>query len=199
MSTIFTWPNGLSLLRILLTPIFVYLLRRGLVDSAGPLYVLWALIVFTVAALTDTFDGYYARNNNATTSLGAFLDPLADKVLVLSTFCMFWYLNLVSIWVLIIQIGRDIVMTAVRVLFAYQKNALVTSHFARWKTCIQFIVLYALFLYALTCNYLPRWADHYMFGLLQGLTWFMACISIATVIDYMLMRIQSSRHQSSSL
>ncbi len=177
MSTIFTCANGLSFLRILLTPVFITLLLQG--------QLLWALVIFTFAAITDTFDGYYARQHNAKTPLGAFLDPLADKILVLSTFGVFCHLNLVSGWILVILCGRDILMTLARVFLVYQNNALVTSQRARLKTFMQFVVLYALFAYVLCLAYLSPQVTSWIYGCIQCLTWCVAGMSVTTAFDYM--------------
>ena len=72
-------PNLLSLLRIILTPLFIILLF-----SESSSYRIFALIVFAVAAITDAYDGHLARKYNLITPEGKFLDPLADKILVLS-------------------------------------------------------------------------------------------------------------------
>src|SRR5437764_514187 len=80
-----SWPMGLTMLRLLLLPLFLYLL---LVDSRQPLphvHRWWAVAVFAVMAITDKLDGYLARRLNQTSKLGAMLDPVADKLLIASS------------------------------------------------------------------------------------------------------------------
>ena len=94
--------NWLTLLRILLIPVFVTLLvyRRP-----GP-----ALIVFAVAALTDLLDGWAARHWKDESSLGAFLDPMADKLLLTASFVTLTYLHRLPFWITAVVISRDVIL-----------------------------------------------------------------------------------------
>ena len=94
--------NWLTLLRILLIPVFVSLLvyRRP-----GP-----ALIVFGVAALTDLLDGWAARHWKDESSLGAFLDPMADKLLLTASFVTLTYLKVLPFWIAAVVISRDVIL-----------------------------------------------------------------------------------------
>ena len=94
--------NWLTLLRILLIPVFVSLLvyRRP-----GP-----ALIVFGLAALTDLLDGWAARHWKDESSLGAFLDPMADKLLLTSSFVTLTYLKVLPFWIAAVVISRDVIL-----------------------------------------------------------------------------------------
>ena len=82
-------PNILSLIRIILTPLFIILLFDDFKMAK-----VFALLVFAIAAITDAYDGHLARKYNQITPEGQFLDPLADKILVLSAFISFAYINL---------------------------------------------------------------------------------------------------------
>lgn len=95
-------PNVLSLARILLSPLFVFLLVYG--------YPRWALTVFVVAGLTDALDGTVARLWNQRTMLGKYLDPLADKLLLISAFVALGVLSWVPFWLVLIVISRDVVL-----------------------------------------------------------------------------------------
>ena len=94
--------NWLTLLRILLVPVFVMLLvyrRPGA-----------ALVVFATAALTDLLDGYVARRNRHESRLGAFLDPLADKMLLIASFATLTYLKVLPAWIMIVVVSRDAIL-----------------------------------------------------------------------------------------
>src|SRR5258705_13560072 len=94
--------NWLTLLRVLLIPVFVPLLvYRG----PGP-----ALIVFAVAALTDLLDGWAARHWKDESSLGAFLDPMADKLLLTASFVTLTYLKALPFWIAAVVISRDVIL-----------------------------------------------------------------------------------------
>ncbi len=104
-------PNTLTCLRLGLAALFVWLLSfEGLTSS----YL--ALLTFVIAALTDWLDGTLARKWKITTPFGIFMDPLADKVLVLSALLMFLWLNLAPVWMVLIILAREFIVTGLRVL-----------------------------------------------------------------------------------
>jgi cardiolipin synthase (CMP-forming) len=95
--------NWLTTLRILLIPVFVTLLvyrRPG-----------WAFLVFCVASLTDMLDGYIARRRGTQTRLGAFLDPVADKLLMTSAFVTLTYLKVIPFWIAAVVVSRDLILS----------------------------------------------------------------------------------------
>src|ERR687892_2064770 len=94
--------NWLTVLRILLIPVFVSLL---VYKQRGP-----ALAVFLAAALTDLLDGYVARQRGSQSRLGAFLDPLADKLLLISSFVTLTWLKALPFWIAAVVISRDIIL-----------------------------------------------------------------------------------------
>ena len=95
-------PNTITVFRILLTPVFVILLQKGM-DT-------WALAVFTIAGLSDALDGFIARCSNRRTELGAFLDPIADKMLLIAAFVGLAVFGKIPPWVTIIVISRDVMI-----------------------------------------------------------------------------------------
>ncbi len=99
MGSIFTIPNQLTLLRMLLVPVFVTFM----------IYKRWgsALFVFVTAALTDALDGYLARRLNQKTLLGAVMDPLSDKVMMVSSFVVLSEQGLLPPWLTVIVVSRD--------------------------------------------------------------------------------------------
>ena len=138
-------PNQLTIVRILLTPVFLAFL---LVNH--PTYNHLALPVFIVASLTDWYDGWVARKWGYVSRWGKFLDPLADKVLTSAAFVSFIYLNLAPAWMVWIIVVRDIFITLLRSLAEYKERPVVTSGPAKTKTFIQFVVIfYVLVLYTL--------------------------------------------------
>ena len=94
--------NWLTVLRILLIPVFVSLL---VYRQRGP-----ALVVFLAAALTDLLDGYVARQRGSQSRLGAFLDPLADKLLLVSSFVTLTWLRVLPFWIAAVVISRDLIL-----------------------------------------------------------------------------------------
>ena len=133
---IINWPNFLTLSRICLTPLFLVML------SAEIWY--WrsaAFVVFAAAALTDFYDGKLAREGNKVTSVGRFLDPLADKILVTSALVAFAWARLVHVWLVVPIIVRDVVITVMRLYGIYRGRQLVTTRLAKWKTAVQFFTV----------------------------------------------------------
>src|SRR2546430_16040672 len=94
--------NWLTVLRILLIPVFVSLL---VYRKPGP-----ALVVFVAAALTDLLDGYVARRHGLSSRLGAFLDPMADKLLLVSSFVTLTWLKALPFWIAAVVISRDLIL-----------------------------------------------------------------------------------------
>lgn len=136
-------PNQLTVLRIILTPIFFVLLL-----SEEPLLKQVALGVFLIAAVTDWYDGWLARKFNYITNWGRVWDPLADKILTSSAFIALVILGIVELWMVIIILLRDIVITGLRIFSDYRNIIFPTSIYAKWKTFIQIVFLYyILFVY----------------------------------------------------
>lgn len=136
-----TLPNQLTILRIILTPIFLYLFL-----SKNPLLIQISLGVFLIAALTDWYDGWLARKFNYITDWGKFWDPLADKILTSAAFLGLVFVGLVELWMVILIVFRDIIVTLLRIYAESRGYNFVTSYYAKWKTVLQMIFLYYLLL-----------------------------------------------------
>lgn len=132
-------PNQLTVLRIILTPIFFILLL-----SEDTLLKQIALGIFLVAAITDWYDGWLARKFNYITNWGKVWDPLADKILTLAAFIALVILGIVELWMIIVILLRDFVITGLRIFSDYRNMPFPTSIYAKWKTFIQMVFLYYL-------------------------------------------------------
>ncbi len=109
-------------------------------------YICLGIILFSLAAITDTCDGYVARRYGLVTELGNFLDPFADKVLVFSIFFAFYLLAFVPMWFVLLIIIRDSMVTILRLVMVKQQQPLKTSSLGKWKTTMQITLIYAIFL-----------------------------------------------------
>ena len=136
-----TLPNQLTILRIILTPVFLYLFL-----SKDPFLIQVSLIVFFIAALTDWYDGWLARKFNYITDWGKFWDPLADKILTSTAFLGFVFVGLLQLWMVVLIIFRDLIVTLLRVYAENRGYNFVTSYYAKWKTVLQMVFLYYLLL-----------------------------------------------------
>lgn len=140
-SSITSLPNQLSVLRIILSPLFVFCLISG--DAVMKQL---SLIIFFIAALTDWYDGEIARRRGSITKIGKFLDPLADKILTSSAFIAFAALHLMPWWMVIVIVVRDIGITLLRSLAESKHRPIVTTRAAQTKTFVQMTALYYVLL-----------------------------------------------------
>lgn len=136
------YPNQLTVLRIILTPVFVFLFL-----SDNPLLKQISVVVYIVAAITDWYDGWLARKFNYITEWGKFLDPLADKVLTSGAFLAFVVLGVLDLWMVLVIIFRDFLITGLRIYADYKKRNFSTSVLAQWKTFLQMAFIYYLLLF----------------------------------------------------
>ena len=136
--------NGPTLLTI--SRIFLSILFFALVLTPERWTRILALIVFIIASITDLIDGKWARKSKMVTDLGAFLDPLADKMLVDLAFLVLVYLSIVPIWVFAIILVRDLAIDGMRMMAARNKITISASFYGKLKTTIQMIALVVLLL-----------------------------------------------------
>ncbi len=144
----FTLPNQLTLLRILLTPVFVFLLF-----SQIPECKIWSLVVYILTAITDWYDGWLARRWGYVSRWGAFFDPLADKIVTSAALFSFSALNIIPYWPVWIIVVRDFVITLLRSYAEYKEYNFDTSRFAKTKTFIQYVVIYYILILYIASNY----------------------------------------------
>lgn len=134
-----TLPNQLTVLRILLSPVAVFLLI-----SQEPTAIKIGTAVFLLASFTDWYDGYFARKYGYVTDWGKFMDPLADKILISSMLICFVLMNRISaVWIVII-VARDVVVTALRGYMMMYDKPIAANLLAKWKTFSQVSLVYML-------------------------------------------------------
>ena len=140
--------NKLTIFRIILVPIMAiipYLNLQG--DFMGlPLTYFWMLLIFIVASITDKLDGYIARSRNQVTTFGKFLDPLADKILVLAAMTMLVEMTKLPAWIPIIVLTREFMVSGYR-LVAVEKGGKViaASKWGKLKTVTQMVAIILAF------------------------------------------------------
>jgi CDP-diacylglycerol--glycerol-3-phosphate 3-phosphatidyltransferase len=130
--------NKLTIARMCLVPFFILFVELG-----GFFNTTIALLIFCVASITDFFDGRIARRQKTVTSLGVFLDPLADKLLISSAFICFiniTYLG-ISAWMVIAIISREFLITGLRSIAAYKNVIIPADKSGKFKTTFQIIVI----------------------------------------------------------
>ena len=142
-------PNKLTIFRIILVPIMVLIPYLGIEGEClgKPITLLIVDAIFVIASITDKLDGYLARKNNQITTFGKFLDPIADKILVLAAMIMLVDLGKLPAWIPIIILFREFVVSGYRLL-ASQKGGevIAASIWGKLKTVTQMIAIIAMFL-----------------------------------------------------
>jgi CDP-diacylglycerol--glycerol-3-phosphate 3-phosphatidyltransferase len=134
-------PNLLTMARIVAIPFFVWLL-----DTPTPVRGFWACIVFTLAALTDVLDGYLARKLGVVSVLGKFLDPLADKLIVMAALVWLVPMGRIAAWVVVLLLAREISVTGLRSVAASEGVIISAGQEGKTKTALQMIGIIALLL-----------------------------------------------------
>lgn len=139
-------PNILALLRVLIAPIIFWLL---LVDKNNEIFngihhswiYFFIAFLFVVACVTDFFDGYIARNWDQKTTVGAILDPLADKMLTLASFLGLMMIDRASPWAIYIILTREFFITGLRVMAVAEGKNIAASLAGKTKTVFQMIAI----------------------------------------------------------
>ncbi|HUI24694.1 MAG TPA: CDP-diacylglycerol--glycerol-3-phosphate 3-phosphatidyltransferase [Candidatus Kryptonia bacterium] len=168
-------PNLLTLFRITLIPLLVWLL----IEPSRSAAVL-ATLTFFLACLSDFFDGYLARRHGLTTRLGKFLDPLADKLIVMAALVMLASIDRhprVSGWMVVIVVGRELAVTGLRAIASGENIVLGAEELGKYKMIFQMFALHGLLL-----HYPFLGIDFFAGGLY--FLWISLVISVWSGVDY---------------
>jgi CDP-diacylglycerol--glycerol-3-phosphate 3-phosphatidyltransferase len=181
-------PNYITLSRIAAIPLIVWILTTPRL-SAGQLTlrVLLAAGIFILAAITDGLDGYLARRRGQITTMGMLLDPLADKLMIAALYIALVSLipSIVSVWVVIVIVGREFLISGLRSIAASEGFTIEASELGKLKMVVQIVSVVAAIL-AL------RWNEWILFGRLVisvrliaiMAIWFMVAVSVISAVDY---------------
>jgi cardiolipin synthase (CMP-forming) len=170
-------PNLLTLSRIIAIPVVI-----GAFYLPGTWANWVAVVLFTLAGLTDLLDGYLARSWNQTSKLGRFLDPVADKLLVASTLLMLAHVGWIDGWSIVpalVILCREIMVSGLREFLAELKVGLPVSRLAKWKTTIQMVAIGVLIFHPAGADWLHLHAIG-IFGI-----WVAAGLTLITGYDYL--------------
>lgn len=169
-------PNKLSFSRVLLIPVIVLLYYFPTIvffdDNVG--YYLLS-IVFIVASVTDFFDGYLARKMNLVTTFGKFIDPLADKLLVLAALLILNDKGIVPMWITLIILSREFIVTGIRLIAVGEGKVIAASKLGKYKTASTMVALVLLLMFP----YADIFVDIGMYVLYLGLA-----LTIISGVDY---------------
>ena len=135
----FNLPNSLTIFRILLIPVYIIVFTSSSWSSS-----ILPAAIFSIAALTDFFDGYFARRNNQITNLGRLLDPVADKLLVLAGLILLVQLDRVEAWLAIAIMAREIAISGLRSIAAAEGMIIAADTLGKYKAFLQIVGIICL-------------------------------------------------------
>jgi len=165
-------PNKLTIIRILMVPMFVLFL---LTELGGRFNNLITLVLFVTASLTDLLDGYLARKNNLVTNFGKFMDPLADKLLVCSALICFVATKQLPAWMVIVIIAREFIISGFRLIASDEGVVIAASYWGKVKTTVQIIMIIALII-------------EFPYALI--IAWIAVILTVVSLVDYIVKNIQ---------
>lgn len=139
---VFNLPNILTMMRIAAIPLMAVLLMSPS-QPAG----FWAAAVFAIASITDWLDGYLARRMGIVTVFGKFLDPIADKLIVMAALIMILPFGRVPAWMVLIILGREIIITGLRGIASSEGIVIQASDLGKFKTIFQIVAILGLLLH----------------------------------------------------
>ncbi len=137
-------PNSLTILRFLLVPIFFYFAFL----SSSPTAIIWATLIFLIASITDYLDGLLARKLNAISNFGKIMDPLADKILVITALiALAFKFAIIPVWLVYVILVRELTVSFFREYFASKKIIIAANLWGKIKTFLQMIGIILAMLY----------------------------------------------------
>ena len=163
-------PNKLSIARVICIPAIVVLLYLQ-----DPACRIAAGILFIIACLTDFLDGRIARKHNLITDFGKFIDPVADKLLVLTTLIMLIHREMMPAWVVIIVLCRELSVDGLRMVAVTQGKVIAAGPLGKWKTTCQMVLISLMLI--LDLSFQTSWP-------IMALTGIMVLLTVGSAVDY---------------
>ena len=183
--------NRLTLIRWALVPVFMLF---TIMDHFWTRVL--ALIIFIAAGLTDLYDGYLARKRNEITEFGKLMDPLADKFLTSAAYISFVGMRELDVapWMVVLIVGRELLVTGLRVLAASKGEVLAADRQGKIKTVIQVIVVIAILIVLCLNSFCRRFRDHPPFEFLSRMPYWLVFISMLVTLYSGVLYLYRNRH-----
>lgn len=172
-------PNKLTLIRVILVPFFVFFMLTDIVPASPVI----ALVIFIAASVTDALDGHIARSRNLVTTFGKFLDPLADKVLVISALICLNSLGVIGAVPVIIIVAREFMVSGLRLVTANEGVVVAAGIWGKLKTAFTMVAEVAIMLGL--CLGLEGGAADIAYIIYQILIWIAAVLTIISGAVYL--------------
>ena len=167
-------PNKLTIFRVILIPFFVVFMKVPV--GGGQMHRYIALVIFIVASLTDTLDGYIARRDHLVTDFGKFMDPLADKLLVCAAMICLIDTNQLPSWVVIVIISREFIISGFRLIAADNGIVIAASKWGKLKTVCQMAMIILL---------LIHFDGHAAYVIEQVVIYLALALTVISLLDYL--------------
>lgn len=165
-------PNGVTIIRILAIPVILFLLF-----ATGRMFQVITAVIFLLVALTDMLDGYFARSRKMVTTLGKFLDPLADKLLIVTALIALISARGIPLWMVIVIVGREIAVTGLRGIAMSEGMVIPSSLLGKYKTAFEMTSIFCLILKGPFLS-----IDFYLIGI--ALLWVALLLAVISGVDY---------------
>lgn len=193
---ILTPANVVTMIRICLVPVFVVALISPWPDAMGLAFLnpwkAWiAAIIFVVISCTDWLDGYLARSRGEVTDFGKFMDPLADKVLVVAALLVLIELGSLPSWPVLIIVAREFIVSGVRMVAASKGEVIAASWYGKFKTVFQMI---AIVLFVVKESPVLHDASESVYLAVYALSWFVMLIALVLTVVSMIDYVSKARH-----
>ena len=179
-------PNYISLSRIFVIPVVMWILLSNRFSSANGEKEVLAALLFVAASVTDAVDGYLARRRNQITTMGMLLDPLADKLMVTAAFVTLVQFNprIVPAWMAVVIIGREFLVSGLRTIAAQQGFTIEASDLGKFKMVLQIVSVTAAILDARWPVWQPGRFVFPMELIAKAAVWMMVALSLWSAADY---------------
>ena len=168
--------NKLTVSRVFLTILFIFFIRQESLTFA-----VLATATFMLASLTDYYDGYIARKYNLVSDFGKLMDPIADKFLMLAAFLAFVRMNIVGDWMVVLILGREIIITGLRIFALSKQKVLAAEKGGKHKTVSQVAAIFIIFKRSVTI--ISGWSEDVEFWWKVGINVSMLVTVALTLIS----------------
>ncbi len=175
-------PNKITVARVLFIPFIIVLFYLDPERETLNAYSLTIGVLFVVASLTDFIDGYIARKHDIVTTFGKFLDPLADKLLVMAALLMLMDINVVPMWVVFVILSRELIVTGLRLIVVGDGAVIAASKLGKYKTASTLVAIILLLFHADAYTTIPYGAI---------LLYLATFLTVVSGIEYIVLNISS--------
>lgn len=176
-------PNILTIFRIILVPLLLWLVYINQIQN----YIIWVTAIFIIASITDYFDGMLARKFNVISNFGKIMDPLADKLLVISALAVLYNpMHFIGLIVVLIIVIREVGITILRDYYVKKKIYIAANNWGKIKTVLQMVGIIVTLIYATILHYLQIEPSSTIIIIINIYFWITAMITVYSGMNYII-------------